>query len=132
MEARLPLVDQSDQLKLRRGIVLSRLAACLPPLLRPLGLSLEQVRPGLRGLVGSFRLLPTTITLPPAAWRLAGLLLLRLLGRGDPVLAAALQGPVLPGLLAPLGLEGPAALDTIADNLTGDVVPLLEKYSIQY
>jgi hypothetical protein len=107
VEARLPLVDRSDQLKLRQGIVQARLASCLPPLLRPLGLSMERVRPGLRALVGSFRLLPTTVTLPASAWRLTGLLLLALLGRSDPALAVALQDPAFPGLLAPLGLEGP-------------------------
>ena len=133
LEPRLPPVDHQAQLQLRRGIVLERLAHSLPPVLQPLGLSLQAVREGLRELVSSFQLQATTVSLAPPAWRLTGLLLLHLLAVRDLEVAAALQqrAEVQAAMLAELGLAADFP-DNLVKELTSDVMPLLAKYNIKY
>lgn len=132
-EPRLPPVDHHAQAELRRGIVMDRLTAALPPLLASLHLTLGELRPHLRTLVHSFHLLPTTITLAPAGWRLAALLLLRLLALREAAVAAAMERATdtLGALLADLGQTNDF-LDREVAALTSAVMPLLEKYSITY
>ena len=132
-EPRLPPVDHHAQAELRRGIVLDRLTAALPPLLASLHLTLGELRPHLRTLVHTFHLLPTTITLPAAGWRLAALLLLRLLALREAGVAAAMEhaAATLHTLLADLG-QATDFLDREVAALTSAVMPLLEKYSITY
>merc|ERR1712059_68077 len=133
VEPRLPLLDHSAQISLRRRIVTNQLDKTIPELASLLGLSYELVRPGLKDLVDSFLLSSENVVFQPPEWSLLGLCLLKLLSVPNSLLRLAMETAssvkYINLMLLSLGLPN-YFLDHIVSDLTADLIPLLAKISM--
>ncbi|RUS82621.1 hypothetical protein EGW08_009614 [Elysia chlorotica] len=106
-EVCLPTVDAYNQHQIRVRIVMDRLDKCLPNVLLPLNLSIQDVSGPVRELVYSCRLGKDNIVLRPGEWSLASLLILKLLAVRYPRIESAFKSNMaqrhLSALLSRLG-----------------------------
>ena len=135
VEPRLPLLDHKSQQLLRRRIVLDKLFRTLPELLKLFRFTLDDIRGDLRQLVNTFQFAPDNVVFKSEEITLMGLFLLKLISLKNSKLKAALAEKnsikYLKLILLSHQLEV-VVLDQMVRDLTGDIMKLVAKYSIDY